>query len=292
VNVGHPPDKLPLSLGDVTPGEDFVRMALAPLEGLHTGGPFFCPETREVWKPLDCLPFPNAEYRRLTREAEVLELMAGRPGFPRNWRVERANGRRFLVRKLAQVISETFESASLTPEQITVVEQAIRVLNSLYWEVGETVLKVAIDPDTAEPFILDLSNAGVRRDALEKSYADDLFLFEQWAWQFSARKALVSLRRSARKVVHSARWSLTPHGLTHRWVYGSHTSPMDDKWPGTSIPNAIYVPADVHATSMYAWVVVPAPLSEDVVARYQLRWGWAPIVYDQIPSSEKENKVR
>lgn len=292
MNTDHLLDDLPLTLGDVTPGDGFVRMELAPLEGLHTGGPFFCSGTREVWKPLDCLPFPNAEHRRPTREAEVLELMAGLPGFPRNWRVEGANGRRFLVRKLAYVIPETFERASLTLEHIAVVEQAIRTLNSLYWEVGETILKVAIDPNTEEPFILDLSNAGVRRDAPEKPYADDLFLFEQWAWQFDAGKALVSLRRSARKVVRSARWLLTPHGMTHTFVYGSPTCPMDDRWPGTSIPNAIYVPTDVQTTSIHTWVVVPAPLSEEIVAHYQLRRGWAPIVYDQKLSSEKENEVR
>jgi hypothetical protein len=194
---------LDISLGDVAPGPGFTRMPQSPLEGRHTGGPFFCPSGREVWKPLDCLPYPNAEYRLPTREAEVLELMAGKPGFPRNWRVEVANGRRFLVRKLACVIGETFETTSVTRAHVSLIEQAIRALNSRYWEVGEVVgkvLKGAIDPDTDEPFILDLSNASVRKHAPEKLYADDQFLFEQWAWQFDAGRPLVSLRRSARRV--------------------------------------------------------------------------------------------
>ena len=92
----------PLSIRDVSPSPGAVRLTGTRQDGLpdgmHTGGAWLCGE--EVWKSLDGRPYANAECHYSTLEADVLEEMADKPLFPRNWRIEEANGRRFLVREL------------------------------------------------------------------------------------------------------------------------------------------------------------------------------------------------
>jgi hypothetical protein len=80
--------------------------------------------------------------------------------------------------------------------------------------------------------------------------------------------------------VRSATWLLSSHELMYPWVYGSPSCHMDVLWPGASIPNAISVPSDWHVTGMHTWVVVPAPLRDEVISHYRLVWGWAPIFYE------------
>jgi hypothetical protein len=273
-------ERLPLTLGDVAPGEGFTRLSIPAREGRHTGGPFLSPDGSEVWKPLDGRPYPNAGYRVATQEDVVLELMAGTIGFPRNWRVQQAYGRRFLVRKLARVIPETFEVVCVTKAHVLQIEQALRLLNAKYWTIGD-LLKVAIDPETQEPFVLDLSIAyPMGSPTASPPYkADDSWVFERWAKEVVGHSQIVKLRGDARHVVHQIRW-VREHGHRHWWVYGSSDDVMDERWPGTAIPNAIYVPADKQGTGMYSWVVVPAQLSNALVSYYHLVWGWAPIVYE------------
>src|SRR2546430_12019622 len=116
----------PLEFHNISPGADFTER----LPGEHTGGPFVNPDGQELWKPLDCLPYPNAPHRVETREATILERLAGTPGFPRNWRVEQANGRRFLVRKRAYLIPE--EEAGMVGG-IPLIQGAPRKLKSPRW---------------------------------------------------------------------------------------------------------------------------------------------------------------
>lgn len=273
-------ERLPLALGDIAPGERFTRMTIPAKEGLHTGGPFLSPDGTEVWKPLDGCPYPKAGYRVATQEDVVLELMAGTIGFPRNWHVKDAGGRRFLVRKYAAVIPETFEASRVTQEHVLHVEQALRALNAKYWTIGDP-LKVAIDPETQEPFVLDLSIAHhMGSPAASSIYkANDSRAFERWASEVVGHPLIVKLRGDARHVVHHIGWVLE-HGQRHWWVYGSRTHPMNELWPGANIPDAIYIPADAHDTGMQSWVVVPAQLSDALISRYRLTWGWAPIVYE------------
>jgi hypothetical protein len=272
-------ERLPLALGDVAPGEGFTRMIIPAAEGRHTGGPFLSPDGTQVWKPLDGRPYPNAGYRVATQEDVVLELMAGIIGFPRNWRVQQAHGRRFLVRRLARVIPETFEVARVTTAHVLQIEQALRLLNAKYWTIGDP-LKVAIDPETQEPFVLDLSIAHKMGSptASPPYKADDSWVFERWASEVVGHSQIVKLRGDARHVVHQIRW-VREHGRRHWWVYGSPRCAMDEQWPGTALPDAIYVPADEQVTGMRSWVVVPTQISDALVSHYHLVWGWAPIVY-------------
>lgn len=274
--------RLPLTIRDVTPGAQFTRLSIPVSEGMHTGGVYLSPDGQEVWKPLDGRPHPDAQYHLPTREDTVLQLMEGTVGFPKNWRVEVANGRRWLVRKGAYVIPETYETGMLTLDVILQVEQAVRALNAKKWEVNDP-LRVAIEQDTYDPFLLDLSSAcpGRGPEAPLAYRADDARLFERWASEVAGFDGLVALRGHARKVVHSIEWALGPYGKTHSWVYASEHHPMQASW--ARIPDAVYVPSAQERTGVLTWVVTPGPLSEDLIAGYQLCWGYGPIMYGEAP---------
>lgn len=280
-------ERLPLSLREVSPGDGFARLALPPGEGLRTGGPFLSPDGQEVWKPLDARPGPEADYLVPTREETVLHLMAGTVGFPVNWRVEVAKGRRWLVRMLAYPVPEVYERGMLTLEVVLQVEQAVRALNGKQW-VLLSDLRVAIDADTYEPFLLGLSTAlpGIGPETSLTGQANDSILFERWASEVAGFEALVLYRRAAHSVVHSADWLAGPYGQSHRWVYGSEYRPIDSTW--ASIPDAVYVPSSWKATGVHTWVVVPGPLSNDLADRYQLRWGYGPVQYEESGSESDE----
>jgi hypothetical protein len=271
---------LPLELGEVAPGMGFTRMPMPNYwglqEGVHSGGPFLDPVGKEVWKPLDVLPTPNAQFRVYTHEVEVLTLMEGVVGFPRNWRVEEANGRRFLVRKLAYPIPEVYEASMLTPEKVLAVEAAQRAINAKGWEIGDLVLRIAIDADTYEPFVLDLSAASFVGKAVWPG-ADEHLKFEAWAESIAGRGDLVQFRRHARSVVSSAQWAIA-HGRTHRWVYGSRYRPVESSW--ANIPGALFLDGNKAETDVCTWVVVSSRLPDEVVNGFQLEYGWAPIAYE------------
>ncbi len=271
--------KLPLSLGEVSPGDDFTRMQMPVYwglaEGIHSGGPFLDPTGTHVWKPLDALPSPVATFRVYTHEVEALTLMDGAPGFPRNWRVEEANGRQFLVRKLAYPVPEVYEASMLNHEQVLAVEAAQRAINANGWEIGDRVLRIAIDADSYEPFILDLSSAHF----MGKNWhgADEHLKFEMWAEAVAGDTELVKLRRNARKVVSSAKWAIE-HDRAYRFVYGSRYRPVQASW--ANIPDAIYIDGNKEETDMLTWVVVPARLPKEIVSGFQLEYGWSPIEYE------------
>lgn len=264
----YPPMKpLPLTLRTISPGPDFTLLPIPLREGFHTGGPYLSPDGNEVWKPCDARPFPNSDCLVATREVELLEAMAGCPGFPRNWRVEEVNGRCWLVRPLVPVLPDTYDVVPL--DQVLYVEQAVRTLNERGWSIGEGTLRVALDLETYDPFILDLSAATRLGE-----HADDSRTFEEWAELVGASR-LVKLRGQARQVIHSVEWTLGPYGRTHHWVYGSPNRPLSLVW--ARIPDAVCVQADYATTRMHTWVVVPQALDEQLVQRYELVWGWGPL---------------
>ncbi len=272
--------RLPIALRSVSPGEGFTRMEIPEREGGHTGGVYLAPDGQEVWKPLDGRPDADADFHLPTHEETVLRLMAGTVGFPQNWRVEEADGRRWLVRKLACIIPETYERIMLTLDTVLQVERAVRALNAKKWVLnGE--LRVAIDPDTYEPFLLGLATVqpGKGPEAPLLRQANDFLLFERWASEVAGFEGLILLRRAARKVARSIDWLEGPYGKTHAWVYGSEYRPIDSTW--ASIPDAVYLHADKAATGVWTWVVVPEPMSDDLLDRYQLRWGYGPVRYEE-----------
>jgi len=290
---------LPIQVRDMPPGPGFTRpaaVATAPSgarEGTHTGGVWISP-TGEYWKPLDGRPAPNAYYHIPTREDVVLELMAGEPGFPRNWRVEetpvvvrgQTYTRRWLVRAQAYPLpSEDYPEARL--DHVLTIERGIRRLNERGWSIGDH-LTVAIDADTYEPFVLDLSAAHPYTPMQPAEFMDEDTLYA-WAAQVGAEQ-LVAFRGAGRHLVWGRMgdrlWPRTAAGkLDSRYahVYASTLRPLGS-W--AKLPGAYIVPPDAedHATlRVHSWAVTTEPLPEDTIQAYELTWAWSPL-----PASREE----
>jgi hypothetical protein len=269
--------KYPLSIRDVPPGPGAVRLTGTRPDGLpdgvHTGGAWLW--QGEVWKPTDGRPYANCEHHYPTREVECLEEMAGQPGFPRNWRVEELNGRRFLVRPRCDVVGTDIDPESLTTDNLLFVEAAVRGLNRVGWEVNDPIT-LAVDPDY-QPFILDLSAANKLPNKGCMMADDTAKVLKFFTW--CRADLLVKLREHARHVTASCEW-LIEHPR-HRHVYASFNRPIDSFW--ASIPGGpVYVHTPPGAANWteaipHTWVATTAPLEDDVIKRYELRWGWSPV---------------
>lgn len=263
----------PLSIRDVSPHPEAIRLTgINPdgtPNGFHTGGAWLI--NGEVWKSLDGRPFANCPNHYSTEEDVVLEEMADRPLFPRNWRVEEVNGRRFLVRKEAHVIDDF---SDLDEREILKVEQAVRTLNATGWEVGDPIT-LAKERKSYQLFILDLSNAHKMKGsgafaANEEWRIHKLFEQANLHWY-------VNLRTHARHVLTNIDFfERKRDGYIH--VYASFNRPIDGMW--ASIPNALYIhteKANWLEGMPHTWVVCKSLLDNEIIRRYELRWGWSPI---------------
>lgn len=270
---------LPLSIRDVSPSPDAVRLTGTSPNGLpsgiHTGGAWLL--GGEVWKPLDGRPYANCEGHYSTRELELLELMAGKPLFPRNWRVEKRNGRRFLVRKRAHIIPDDFSYKEVFTDiaKVLMVEAGVRELNKNKWEIGDTIA-LAIDSDTYELFLYDLSTAHPM-DGHGCYQADEEWRIHGFFKRCGCER-LKKLRHKAHAVVANIDFMLE-HSREYCHVYASFNRPVSPIW--ADIPGEpVFVHndwADWAESIPHTWVVVKEPLSDDVCKRCELRWGWSPI---------------
>lgn len=168
---------VPVELANVSPGPGFSRMPIPDHEGLHTGGPFLSPDCSEVWKPLDTVVNQFEEERVTSQEHLVLNHMQGQPGFPANWRICFQASRLWLVRPRCKVFGQDIPTDQITRAQVNHVRKAIVALNAEHWEIGDSIT-VAIDSQTGEPFILDLSSA--RYQGFGPGDADDWHHLRYW----------------------------------------------------------------------------------------------------------------
>lgn len=269
--------ELPLSIRDVSPAPEATRLTGKQSNGLpsgfHTGGAWLL--NGEVWKPLDGRPWANCENHYPTQEAECLEAMAGQPLFPRNWRTEERNGRRFIVRKRAHLVPEDVDYRHLSNKQLLEVEQGVRNLNQHDWEIGDDIA-LAIDPDTYELFLYDLSTAHKRNGA--GVYAAD----ETWRilrfFEVAGASFLKKLRENGRSCGGRLLEMMQHAHAGHVHVYASFSRPISPVW--ASIPSARYVYEErtnwAEATP-HTWVLAKEPLSDETLARYELRWAYSPL---------------
>lgn len=276
--------QLSLSLSKIAPGNSFTKLKTPEGEAIHTGGLYLSPDNKEVWKPLDVKPFQNADFRCYSQEAEVLEVMKGQPGFPNNWRIETVNGRKFLVRPFCRVVGQTMPYEYIKLETILEIEQWLRNLNSQYWEVND-FLSIAYDRQLEQFFILDLSAAQQMGNPTmtQTAYiADDSSYFYKFAKECGFN-SLVRLRQSAKHSTSSIEWinmlldDKSDLTCEHKHVYASVNRPIDSSW--AKIENALYFDADKGKDDVFTWVIVPKQLSEDVLKKYDLTWGYSPIEY-------------
>lgn len=276
---------LPIAIRDFPPEpEGWTRLnGIRPIDGcpdgFHTGGAWLSPDEKEVWKPLDGRPYGNARCHVHTNELECLQRMAGQPCFPINWRVEQVTRdgltRRFLVRRKSRVLGSTYEKGRLNLENAYLVEKGIRLLNAADWEVNDEI-SVAFDPATYEPFILDLSIAG---EASTHFPADEEWRTLRW-FRWLGYGWVADLREAGKRIVPTFlplldRLEGKEHWPGKEWVhvYASRLRPMSGSW--ARIKDAHYVNSDLRG--VHTWVVVPKPLTAEVVGSYQLVWAWSPV---------------
>jgi hypothetical protein len=274
---------LPLSIRDVGPHPEAVRLTGVRSDGLpdgvHTGGAWLWGQ--EVFKPLDGRPYANAENHYPTDELTVLELMAGQPLFPRNWRLEQRHGRRFVVRPLCQVFPRDLPWTALTESDALLVEGAVRALNLAGWQINDPV-SLARDP-AGQLFILDLSAAGFAGTG--HFGAEELWRIERF-FETAGFERLLALRRTAYGVIAPCRFSLEHR--SYRYVY---TCPSPDT--AQQIPEAIYITSQQAAEYWRrekrderledalrfspAWLITRAPLPAELCAELGFVWGWSPL---------------
>jgi hypothetical protein len=268
---------LPISIRDVSPSPDAIRLTGTRPDGLpdgvHTGGAWLLPDDT-VWKPLDGRPYVNCEFHYPTKEAECLEVMADRPLFPRNWWLAQRNGRSWLVRKKAWVFGQCPELGlkDLKLDQILLIEQGVRDLNQHHWELGDSV-SIALDPDY-NLFLLDLSCAN-ETHGWGIYVADDEWRILRFFNEVGATR-LSRRRERARHTVSDLRFTVEHRGYKH--VYGSYSRPISNIW--ATIPGAVFIHEDYpnwEKAIPHTWVITQEPLAEDILTRYELVWGWSPI---------------
>jgi hypothetical protein len=267
---------LPLSIRDVAPGPGAIRLTGQQANGLpsgvHTGGAWLY--QGYIWKPLDARPYANCDAHYPTQEAECLKAMAGEILFPENWWIENRNGRKFIVRKKAYLIPDDIDYSKLDYQQLLTIEKGIRNLNAHHWEIGDEIA-LAVDPDTYELFLYDLSTAHQMHD--NGCYAAD----EEWRilqfFKLCQAERLVKFRENARHLTSMLIFD-EDYQPGYRHVYASFNRPINSIW--ASIPGAIYRhndQADRGEAIPWTWVIIDQPLDDETIYRYELTWGWSPI---------------
>jgi len=289
----------PLSHGNRDPGGGFVKMEMGrnlegTPEGFHTGGPWLSPNKEEVWKPLDARPHRGADCRMSTDEAVCLEEMAGTPGFPRNWRIETRNERRWLVRGFSWLWPQKTELGRANQNDVVrLVENAVYDLNAHGWEAfGSDVPQAALDPD-GNWFLLDLS-AAHKPSKWQSDWHGDRERVIKWLG-LVGYDHLANLRRRGRNVVHNISLSaIIPRDdeepyrandvfydvehddrKTFVYVYASLNRPMSSVW--ARMDGVRYLMADISKSPrVHTWAVANRELSADEISRFELTPAYSP----------------
>lgn len=263
----------PLALRDVSPGLGFERLPRPAGEGFHTGGPWYEPAAPAlIWKPLDARPFANADVLVPTREAEVLGLLAGRPGFPRNWTSAAVNGRCWIIRRRAVVLGP---DTLPTQAEVLEIEQALRALNAAGWCLNDHV-SAARDLESGRVFVLDLSAAAPQPI---RHFRDDWRAWCRWA-RAVGHTDLADLREAAYTIADLVSWLHHPERRALPHVYACASTDLPELPMGALCVNAdrdgeaLNMPIP---TGVAAWVLTADPLDEATRKRLSLTWGWSPI---------------
>lgn len=275
-------ETLPLSIRDVAPTADAVRLTGKTVTGLpsgcHTGGAWRVND--EVWKPLDGRPWVNCDCHVPTLEGEILNDLSakGVPLFPKNWRIKMVNGREFVVRPNSLIFPDDISRDDLlawsfdgddADDALTYIENAIRTVNRLGWCIGDDV-SLALDP-SGDWFLYDLSNA--RRS----SQADDQCAFNRFCEVVAPSRN--RLRQNARDI--QDRHILgdgTPRFFAN-YVYASFARPLGSWVRGLGECGTDYVFAHEACPSWstltpHSWLLRREPLDPKLVKNCELTVGY------------------
>lgn len=194
-------------------------------------------------------------------ELAVLNYLADTPLFPKNWRVEQEEGDSWLVRSAYHLVDGT-SGITLESEQLVLVEQGIRRLNSMGWKIAGPLI-LGLD-DNYELFLVDLSALQEGGDNTQEVY--DIWDKHGCAW-------LVKLHQNAKRAAASA-------GCENWHVYASFNRPVSAMW--FKLPGITFILKEAESSREWAngmphtWVMTQEPLAEEVLTRHELRWGWSP----------------
>lgn len=191
--------------------------------------------------------------------------MDWKPGFPRNWRVEESNGRRWLVRPFCEVVGQTYANA-LPIKMALEVEQGVRLLNYKQWKINDPIV-VAIDPTRHQPFILDLSNASQVEPQARKNFAaNDMSYLLKW-FRAIGLVELAELRESGQSILKKTVWMSQFQEFRHGYRFNDKTTDL----PGFGV-NWEY-----HQQS---WLLTSFALPAEVATKHNLTWAWSPLEHE------------
>ena len=262
-----------LSIRDVSPTSDAVKMKSAPDDGIHTGGCWLMGE--RVYKPLDARPYMNADFHVPTLEAEMLAAFADDTTFtmcPKNWEVEELNGRRWLVRDKAIIVGQdvTFDEAEIDLPFLRVIENAIRYINSKGWQINDSI-QIAVDESDGSYFLYDLSNAS------RNPNADDSAAIRSLYQEAGAKSVLALLANSTPALAEAT----LKRGIKVNYIYASMSRPLSSWFRPEGIERSQY--CLIHSTATpsfqqsvpHTWICSEVMFADKQVESYELTLAYA-----------------
>ena len=278
----------PLSVRDKKPHVHATKIKGTRADGLpdgvHTGGCYLI--DGEVWKPLDGRPYLNADHHAATLEAECLEANSDLPFFPKNWRIEERNERRWLVRNEAYIVGKEhgkkIDFNEIDKDTIMLLEQTVRELNRRGWEINDPI-SLGFDVENSVWFIVDLSSCNKLPDDSPYHCDEEYRIYQFMEW--CGYDKLVAFRKKGRTMLHDWVYSADEIELKierlfkYENVYASFNRPFSLVW--ATLPNETKLihedKADWKRSIPWTWILTVEPLPDDVQKRYELRWAWSPI---------------
>ena len=271
-------EMLPLSTRNIKPHKDADKLgngyrADGLPDGIHTGGVYRY--NGEIWKPLDGRPYANADFVCPTLEDKFLEVVADLQTFPKNWRVENANGRRWLVRPECIVLTEK-DLHNLDKDILLQIEQDVMEANRRGWEVNDA-FQIAFDKTTYLYFILDCSSA--QQMTGQGAYAADEFDRIIRFFKLCGYDQLAQLRQNAKHLLsgfefldkHPEAWENSyPH------VYASFNRPFSLMWARLG-QECILEHQQRSDAVPHTWIVTKEPIPNEKLYDYELTWGYSRI---------------
>jgi len=230
-----------------------------------------------VWKSLLCRPFANSDILVPSGEEKVLEELAGRPFFPKNWSVQYSDDNRpWLVRPRAKILGRDLKK-SVFDRHIEKLEDAVYQLNMDGWEIND---EIQLGHDGKEWFIVDMS-AAQRMRGYGTYAADD-------SWQFLGLLEylgfnwLKALRVKGKHVAVNYAWN--PVNWAHDeenfsinvdHVYASFNRPLGSWAKLPKSTHVIHEDSPSWADSMpHSWVLSVGPIDDSIVNGIELKLAW------------------
>lgn len=239
-------------------------------DSVHTGGAWV--RNGEVWKALEGRPYYNATSLWETEEDVCLTANQDLYAFPKTFRVEEANGRRWLVRPEIYIPDVKELCEMLDRDMYQKLEMSLHEFNARGWYNGDG-LTLGINENTYEPEWIDFSTA--RYDGGQ--YQSDETYFSHW---ISKVNPYLAKKRQAAIDARLETFLDDPHNREFKYVYASFNRPVSLLW--ATISGTFHMVQNNRAIWSdgipWTWLFTMDKLQDDVTYRYELelcytKWG-------------------